>query len=150
MVTIAKGGQVPPELEALEEGEQILTINEVETDLENTYQGKPRPAVKVTYETVDGATFLSSMGLSLFEGKGDRAPAKFRQALEKLNIPITEVEGADGEVSYEANEQLMVGRKVKAFVEKSPSGWPKVTKILRAADNGATAAEAAVADGLPA
>lgn len=143
MVTIAKAGKIPPELEALEEGEHVLEIEEATIDLENKFKDEVRPVIKLKYKTVDDATFLSSFGLSLFEGKGDRGPSKLRDMLDKLGIRITEDE-EDGTLTFD--EKALVGRKIKAFVEKTGSGWPKVSKVLRAADGTAGAAQAAVAN----
>lgn len=145
MVTLAKAGAVPAELEAMEEGEHVLTIEEVTIDLENKFKDEVRPVIKIKWKTADDATFLSSMGLSLWEGKGNNPPAKLRDTVDKLGIRITESE-EDGTLTFD--EKALVGRKVKAFVEKSASGWPKVTKVLRAADGATGAAAAAVANGL--
>lgn len=147
MVTLKKGGTIPQELQDLEEGEAILEIAEVTYDPENKYKDEVKAAFKIKWKTTDGATFLSSMGASYFSGQGQRGPAKFRDMLDKAGIPVTENE-EDGTES--ANEQLLIGRKAKCFVEKTASGWPKVSKVLRFVDGAAAAAEAAVADGLPA
>ena len=143
MVTVAKAGP-PPELQALEEGEHILTIEEVTVDLENKFKDKVNPVLRLTWKTTEGNTFQSSVGISLFPGNGERPPAKLLDMLQKLGIAIT----TDEDGNRDFNEKALVGRTVKAFVEKTASGWPKVSKVLRAADGTVGAAEAAVTNAL--
>jgi hypothetical protein len=126
-----------------EEGQYKLRITGFTVDEENEYKGVIRPQLKWEFEVIQGPSDLETVtgytSLSYFEGSDKYPPSKLYKWLKALHVtPVFDVNDYP-----QVDTDSVGGAYILAMIERTSTGWPKVTKILkRLEDTGPRQAEA--------